>query len=96
MSTWPHDPPVRRWHQAPATASDEVDWKPAHATSGFSARDVMTVAEAASLLRCSERHIYNLVARDELPGARYLGRNIIIVRPVLVAWLLDGEPKLSS
>lgn len=91
MSTWPHDPPVRRWHQAPTTSDDEIDWEPAKTPSAFSSRDVMTVAEAATLLRCSERHIYNLVHRDELPGARYLGRNIIIVRPVLISWLLGDK-----
>jgi excisionase family DNA binding protein len=96
MSTWPHDPPVRRWHQSSTPAEDEVAWQPAATTSTFSADDVMTVAEAATLLRCSERHIYNLVGRDELPGARYLGRNIIIVRPVLLRWLLDGESASTS
>jgi excisionase family DNA binding protein len=91
MSTWPHDPPVRRWHRARTSAEDELEWKPAQAAATFSARDVMTVAEAATLLRCSERHVYNLVHRDELPGARYLGRNIIIVRPVLLDWLLGRD-----
>ena len=91
MSTWPHDPPVRRWHRVPATVDDDIDWKAAPTTASFSADDVMTVAEAATLLRCSERHIYNLVGRDELPGARYLGRNIIIVRPVLLDWLLGRD-----
>jgi excisionase family DNA binding protein len=49
--------------------------------------DVMTVKQAAELLGCSERHVYGLVKRGELPGARRLGARVIVCRPVLEAWL---------
>jgi len=51
----------------------------------------MTVAEVAELLGCSVRHVYNLAARGELPGAKRLGRRVVFVRPVLEAWLLAGD-----
>lgn len=52
--------------------------------------DVMTVAEVAEVLGVSRRHVYNLEARGELHGARRLGKKLIVVRPVLEAWLRDG------
>lgn len=58
-------------------------------------RDVLSAAEAATLLGCSKRHVYHLVDRDGLPGARRLGHRILIVRPVLEAWLL-GEETIGS
>lgn len=57
--------------------------------------DVLSAAEVAALLGCSKRHVYQLVDRDQLPGARRLGRRILIVRPVLEAWLLGGEDTTS-
>jgi len=62
--------------------------RPAALTRG----DVLTVAEVAALLGCSRRHVYHLVDREELPGARRLGHRVLIVRPVLEAWLLAGLP----
>lgn len=96
---WPHDPPIRQW--APPHDRSVRDGQPWHGerprtSPEFSADDVMTVAEAADLLGCSTRHVYNLVHRDEFPGARYLGRSIVIVRPVLVAWLLGQSNEASS
>ena len=52
--------------------------------------DVLTVAEAAEILGCSRRHVYGLVERGEMPGARRLGRRVLVSRRVLEAWLLDG------
>lgn len=57
--------------------------------------DVLSAAEAAALLGCSKRHVYQLVDRDQLPGARRLGRRVLIVRPVLEAWLLGSEDTAS-
>jgi excisionase family DNA binding protein len=53
--------------------------------------DVMTAEQVAAMLHCSRRRVYDLVRRDELPGARHLGRTVIVIRPVLEAWLLTGR-----
>ena len=53
--------------------------------------DVMTVSEVAELLHCSTRHIYGLADRGALPGARRLGRKLLVSRRVLEAWLLDDD-----
>lgn len=53
--------------------------------------DLMSAAEAASLLGCSRRQVYLLADREELPGARRLGRTVLVVRPVLEDWLLTGR-----
>jgi len=58
--------------------------------------DVLSVAQVAALLGCSRRHVYHLVDREQLPGARRLGHRVLIVRPVLEAWLLGGDAGLSS
>ncbi|MBK5249518.1 MAG: helix-turn-helix domain-containing protein [Actinomycetales bacterium] len=57
---------------------------------------MLSAAEVAALLGCSRRHVYHLVDRDQLPGARRLGHRVLIVRPVLEAWLLGGDPGLSA
>lgn len=88
---WPYDPKLPRW-QPPRGQADEVRWRSAVPSREpeITAKDIMSAGETAELLGCSTRHIYDLVGRDELPGARYLGRTIIVVRPVLVDWLLNG------
>jgi excisionase family DNA binding protein len=48
------------------------------------------VSEAAELLGVNLRTVYRLVDRHQLPGARRLGRTIVVVRPVLERWLLTG------
>lgn len=53
--------------------------------------DVLTADEVAAMLHCSRRHVYNLARRDELPGARQIGRSLVIVRPVLETWLRTGR-----
>lgn len=53
--------------------------------------DVLTADEVAAMLRCSRRHVYNLARRHELPGARQIGRSLVIVRPVLETWLRTGR-----
>jgi excisionase family DNA binding protein len=53
--------------------------------------DVMTPAQVAEILHCSRRHVYDLAKRDQLPGTRYLGRTLVVVRPVFETWLLTGD-----
>lgn len=58
---------------------------------GLEKGDVMSAAEVARLLGCSTRQIYLLVEQGALPGARRLGRTVLVVRPVLEQWLLTGD-----
>jgi excisionase family DNA binding protein len=47
----------------------------------------MTVREVAELLRVEKKKIYEMVARDQLPGARRLGRLIRVSRAAVLRWL---------
>jgi excisionase family DNA binding protein len=47
--------------------------------------DIMTRAEVAALLRCSEPHVVALVEREQLPGFR-LGRPWRFRRSEVLAW----------
>lgn len=51
--------------------------------------DVLTVAEAAEILKVNPRHVYNLCAHGNLPHAR-VGKNIRILREDLLRWLKNG------
>ena len=52
---------------------------------------VLTVAEAADLLRVSRAFAYELVARGELPAVR-LGRRIVVPRAAIERMLADSMP----
>jgi excisionase family DNA binding protein len=57
-----------------------------HATDNGHEPDLLTVPEAAKLLRISRNLAYELVARRELPCVR-LGRVIRVPRTSLDAWI---------
>jgi len=48
---------------------------------------VLTVDEAAKLLRVNRKTVYDAIARKQLPGVRRLGRTIRIHRQTLLSWL---------
>lgn len=55
---------------------------------------LLTVPEAARMLRISRNLAYELVARNEIPAVR-LGRVIRVPKHGLTAWLdrqIDGDP----
>lgn len=59
---------------------------------------LLTVPEAAKLLRISRNLAYELVARNELPAIR-LGRVIRVPKHGLTEWLdrqVDGETERAS
>lgn len=49
--------------------------------------DVLTVDEAAVLLRVNRKTVYDAISRRELPGVTKLGRAIRIHRETLLQWL---------
>jgi len=55
---------------------------------------VLTVDEAAALLRVDRKSIYESIRRGELPGVVRVGRVIRISRPALVQWL-SGQVRVS-
>jgi excisionase family DNA binding protein len=52
--------------------------------------EVLTVPEAARLLRVSPKTVYALVAAQQIPGWRRLGRAIRFDRRALLHWLGQG------
>ncbi|MEZ4404489.1 MAG: helix-turn-helix domain-containing protein [Kofleriaceae bacterium] len=53
--------------------------------------DVMSVQEAASLLRLDRKTVYGAVTRGELPARRVGKRRIVIGRAALLRWLDGGR-----
>jgi excisionase family DNA binding protein len=49
--------------------------------------EVITVAEAAALLRLNEKTLREAIARGEVPGVRRIGRVIRLSRATLLEWL---------
>lgn len=54
------------------------------------APEVLTVAEAARVLRCDRKTVYAAIQRGELP-ARRLGRRLVVGRAALTAWLGEAQ-----
>ncbi len=48
--------------------------------------ELLTVREAASLLRLSRSHTYDLIREGALPVV-YLGRSVRVPRRALIAWI---------
>jgi len=60
------------------------------------ASEVLTVDEAAELLRVDRKTVYTAIRRGKLPGVRKVGRSIRIHRPTLVAWLGADGPRTAG
>ena len=50
----------------------------------------MSIAEAATQASVSESTLYSLANQGKLPGARRIGKRIIIHRETFLRWLADG------
>ena len=55
---------------------------------------LLTVDEAASLLRTTRRGIYAMVERHQLPGVARIGRRVLLRSADLLDWL-DQKSALS-
>ncbi|MFN8179294.1 MAG: helix-turn-helix domain-containing protein [bacterium] len=55
---------------------------------------LLTVADAASLLRTTRGGIYAMAERGQLPGIVRIGRRLLVRRDAVFAWLgLDREER---
>lgn len=53
-----------------------------------------TVADLASLLQCSERHVLRLTAAQAVPGAIRFGRLLRFSRAIVDRWLAEGATRV--
>ena len=59
--------------------------------------DVLTVDEAAAILRVNRKTLYEAVRLGTIPGVVRIGRNIRISRSTLLGWLQgNGGPALGD
>jgi len=50
----------------------------------------MSILEAATEAQVSTATLYSLANRGKLPGARRIGKRIVIHRETFLRWLADG------
>lgn len=51
---------------------------------------IITVDEASALLRVSKKAVYDMLRRDQLPGARKVGRSWRMHRDTILDWIRGG------
>ena len=56
---------------------------------------VWTVDELATFLRLDRKAVYASIGRGEIPGVRRIGRIIRISRSAVLAWLEQGQGRVS-
>ena len=57
--------------------------------------EVMHVRQAAIWLGIPESTLYQKAAKGEIPGARRIGKHLLIHRPTVVAWFASGNTRLT-
>ncbi len=67
----------------------------ASSVSSSDAAEVLTAAEAASLLRVNVKSVYDAVKRGEIPGVRRIGRSLRFSRRALVEWPQTSQGRVS-
>jgi excisionase family DNA binding protein len=65
--------------------------RPGEGPKSLTRDDLLSVSEASALLGVNTRTLYRLIDRRQVPGARRLGRTVVVVRPILEHWLLTGD-----
>ena len=81
-------PPAGAEREAPARDAERDDAGEA---------SVLTVDEAARLLRVNRKTLYDAVREGRVPGVIRLGRSIRIGRTALLGWLRgNGSPALGD
>lgn len=91
----PTTPPARSTTHAHAVPdpTPEISPTPAHSPATTTLPLILTVREAATLLRLNRKTIYDLVRRNQLPGARRLGRALRFDRDSLLRWMRAEPPR---
>lgn len=56
---------------------------------------VLTVDELAALLRVDRKTVYAAIARGEIPGVRRIGSLLRVSRDRVLAWLSQGQDRVS-
>jgi excisionase family DNA binding protein len=56
---------------------------------------VLTVDELAALLRVDRKTVYAAIARGEIPGVRRIGSLLRVPRDRVLAWLSQGQDRVS-
>lgn len=55
---------------------------------------ILTVDEAAELLRINRKTLYNEIQAGNIPGARRLGRTIRLHLETVLQWLSEGQGRI--
>jgi excisionase family DNA binding protein len=56
---------------------------------------VLNVDELAALLRVERKTVYGAIARGEIPGVRRVGTLLRVSRERVLAWLAQGQDRVS-
>lgn len=81
----------------PAGAEREAPTRDAERDDAGAEASVLTVDEAARLLRVNRKTLYDAVRQGRVPGVIRLGRSIRIGRTALLGWLRgNGSPALGD
>ncbi len=81
----------------PAGAEREAPARDAERDDAGEEASVLTVDEAARLLRVNRKTLYDAVRQGRVPGVIRLGRSIRIGRTALLGWLRgNGSPALGD
>jgi len=72
---------------APPPTVDAKPDVPLAPVAPVSPPEILTVDEAAAILRVNRKTLYELASRGEIPGARRVGRILRLSRRVLIDWI---------
>ena len=90
----------KRLGRFPASVRDGVATRVGHGGGGVfsdgAVPAVITVIEAARLLRVDSKTLYEAIARAEVPGAVKVGRTIRIYRDRLLDWLQGDQARVPG
>lgn len=86
METWPH--------VAGSVTADDPESRHVERRRQRTLPILLTVDEAADLLRTSRKAIYAMAERAQLPGATRIGRRLLVRSTELLDWL-DQKSALS-
>ncbi len=88
---------LRRWTRSCQRERGVVSQQTNEAGISAALPDVLTVEEAAALLRVNRKTLYEAVRLGSIPGVIRIGRSIRISRSILLGWVEgNGGPALGE